>query len=67
MDISKLPHSKNVEDRRGEKPSRKPRFTLAQLVQRGLAVAFNVITGSRLAKDAGVDDVNNMKFKRRIK
>lgn len=63
MKTSNLPLSENVEDRRGEKPSRKPRFTLAQLVARGLAVAFKTIAGSRIAKDAGVDDIGKNKFK----
>ena len=58
MKTADLPLSENVEDRRCEKPSRAPRFTLAELVRRGMAVAFNAIPGSRIAKDAGVDDLD---------
>lgn len=57
MRTDHLPQSGNVEDRRGERPSRAPRFTLSELVRRGLAVAFHAISRSRLAKDAGVDDI----------
>jgi hypothetical protein len=59
MKTADLPLSENVEDRRCESsPTVGPRFTLAELVKRGLAVAFNAIPGSRIAKDAGVDDLD---------
>jgi len=58
MKTTGLPHSDNVEDRRGEKPSLGPRFTLAELVQRGEAVAFKAEPESKLAKDAGAEDIS---------
>ena len=58
MKTADLPLSENVEDRRCDGPTVGPRFTLIELLKRGAAVAFNAIPGSRIAKDAGVDDLD---------
>jgi hypothetical protein len=54
MKIEELPLSENVEDRRHELPTNRPRYTLRELLERG---SFQPIPDSSLAKDAGIEYV----------
>lgn len=55
MKTENLPPSNNIEDRRGEVPSMKPRYTLAEMLAMGVGACAVVI--SKLSKAAGIDDI----------
>ena len=57
MRTKDLPLSDNVDDRRGEAPTLKPRLTLAEQLALGEKAGFAAEPESPLAKSAGVDDI----------
>ena len=64
MRTDNLPNSENVEDRRDDKPTKRHPMTLAEAlaaadgnVPRGRAEPMTPDGHSKLAKDAGVDDI----------